>query len=254
MRRAFSVAVFARDADGQVLLIRHKRLGTWLPVGGEIEDGEAPLDAAKRELREETGLEGRFVDASFAAPIDGAPIGLIGYEEHQAGSKGLHLNFCFVAEIAGVPTSNGEWDEHRFVTTARDLQCPENVKQLVDIARDGHPFATIARAWLRHFNDRDLDALLALYADDAVHVSPKLRDQRPETGGEIRGKAALRAWWRDCFERLPGLRYREQRVTASGDRVFLEYLRTVPGQADLIVAEQFVVARGSIVSSRVFHG
>ncbi|MCC7071821.1 MAG: nuclear transport factor 2 family protein [Deltaproteobacteria bacterium] len=122
------------------------------------------------------------------------------------------------------------------------------------MARDGHPFATIARAWLRHFNDRDLDALLALYADDAVHVSPKLRDQRPETGGEIRGKAALRAWWHDCFEGLPGLRYREQRVTASGDRVFLEYLRTVPGQADLIVAEQFVVARGSIVSSRVFHG
>lgn len=254
MRRAFSVAVFARDADGRVLLIRHKRLNTWLPVGGEIEDGETPLEAASRELREETGLEGRFVEVSFATAIDGAPTGLIGYEEHQAGSKGLHLNFCFVADVTGVPASNGEWDEHRFVTTARDLPCPENVKQLVDVARDGHPLATVARAWLRHFNARDLDALVALYADDAVHVSPKLRDQRPETGGAIRGKAALREWWSDCFERLPGLRYREHRVTASGDCVFLEYLRTVPGQADLLVAEQFVVARGCIVSSHVFHG
>ncbi|MBI1946991.1 MAG: nuclear transport factor 2 family protein [Deltaproteobacteria bacterium] len=153
-----------------------------------------------------------------------------------------------------MPTSNGEWDEHRFVTSARGLDCPENVKQLVDVARDGHPLASVARAWLRHFNARDLDALLSIYADDAVHVSPKLRDQRPETKGEIRGKAALRDWWRDCFERLPGLTYREQHVTASGDRVFLEYLRSVPGQPDLTVAELFVVARGCIVSSRVFHG
>jgi len=35
-RRAFSVAIFARNS-GDVLLIKHRRLGTWLPVGGEIE-------------------------------------------------------------------------------------------------------------------------------------------------------------------------------------------------------------------------
>ncbi len=237
-----------------MLLIRHKRLGTWLPVGGEIEPGETPLQAARRELLEETGLEGRFVDVSFAPAVDGAPIGLAGYEEHQAGSKGLHMNFCFVADVAGTPRTNGEWDEHRLVTSARDLDCPENVKQLVDVARDGHPLASIARAWLRHFNARDVDALLSLYADDAVHVSPKLRDQRPATKGEIRGKAALGDWWRDAFARLPGLRYRERHTTASGNRVFLEYLRTVPGEVDLIVAELFVVERGRIVESRVFHG
>ena len=32
-RRAFSVSVFARH-EGRLLLIKHKRLGTWLPVGG----------------------------------------------------------------------------------------------------------------------------------------------------------------------------------------------------------------------------
>lgn len=253
-RKSFSVAIFARDPEGRVLLIHHKRLGTWLPVGGEIEDGETPLEAARRELLEETGLGGTFRDVVFAPVIAGAPVGLVGYEEHPAGSKGLHMNFCFVADVAGTPKSNGEWGEHRFVESARALDCPDNVRDLVDIARDGHPLATIARAWLRHFNARDLDALLALYAPDAVHVSPKLRDRRPETHGEIRGTHALRAWWQDAFDRLPGLSYLERHVTASGDRVYLEYVRSVPGEADLTVAELFVVRGGRIIESRVFHG
>ena len=41
-RRAFSVAVFAFCND-QVLLIHHKRLAVWLPVGGELEPGERPV-------------------------------------------------------------------------------------------------------------------------------------------------------------------------------------------------------------------
>ena len=90
VRRAFSVAVYARRGD-RVLVIEHRRLKTWLPIGGELEAGETPLEAAIRELREETGLAGNFRTVDGA--LDGVPAGLIGYEEHQAGSKGLHMNF-----------------------------------------------------------------------------------------------------------------------------------------------------------------
>jgi 8-oxo-dGTP pyrophosphatase MutT (NUDIX family) len=130
-RRAFSVAIFCRNG-GEILLIRHKRLGTWLPVGGEIEPGETPLEAARRELREETGLEGTF---PRGLGVDGTPPGLIGYEEHQAGSKGLHMNFAFVADVASrALAACDEYTDARWVGAAVDLECPPNVRELVRLA------------------------------------------------------------------------------------------------------------------------
>jgi 8-oxo-dGTP diphosphatase len=125
------VAIFARQG-GAVLLVRHRRLGTWLPVGGEIEPGETPLEAARRELFEETGLAGAFPSGTG---VDGTPPGLIGYEEHQAGSKGLHMNFAFVADVASRQLAPcDEWSEARWVAGADGIDCPENVRQLVRVA------------------------------------------------------------------------------------------------------------------------
>ncbi len=47
-----------------------------------------------------------------------------------------------------------------------------------------------------------------------MHTSPSLREREPATNGEIRGRAALRAWWADAMERLPALRYDLLHLTA----------------------------------------
>jgi len=117
-----------------------------------------------------------------------------------------------------------------------------------------HPNTRIAERWFSAFNAHDLEALLALYAEDAEHYSPKLKLRRPETGGWVRGKAALRDWWQDAFDRLPTLRYDVLKLTADDEQVFMEYMRHVAGEEDLRVGEVLEVRNGIVIASRVYHG
>ena len=65
----------------------------------------------------------------------------------------------------------------------------------------------IATKWFAAFNEHNLENLLSLYDDNAQHYSPKLKIRLPETNGLIKGKQALREWWKDAFDRLPSLKY-----------------------------------------------
>lgn len=112
----------------------------------------------------------------------------------------------------------------------------------------------IAAEWFAAFNAHDLERLLALYDDNAQHYSPKLKLRHPATKGLMKGKAALRDWWREAFDRLPGLHYVVQRLTADDQQVFMEYLRQVPGEEDLPVGEVLELRNSKIVFSRVYHG
>ena len=112
----------------------------------------------------------------------------------------------------------------------------------------------IAINWFDAFNTHDLKKLLALYHNDAKHYSPKLKIRKPETNGLVQGKNALREWWQDAFDRLPTLNYSYTTLTANNDRVFMEYIRKVENEEDMLVAEVLEVKESLIVASRVYHG
>jgi 8-oxo-dGTP diphosphatase len=53
------VACAVVDGEGRVLLVRHAKSGRdyWLLPGGGVEEGETIVEAGRREVREETGLD-----------------------------------------------------------------------------------------------------------------------------------------------------------------------------------------------------
>lgn len=54
--RHFTVTTFV-SSGGATLLHWHRKVGLWLPTGGHVEPNEDPIQAARREALEETGIE-----------------------------------------------------------------------------------------------------------------------------------------------------------------------------------------------------
>ncbi|WP_232758907.1 nuclear transport factor 2 family protein [Flavobacterium sp. ALD4] len=133
-----------------------------------------------------------------------------------------------------------EWDFFYYIDKANTMT-PEKLQ-------------SIAFKWFETFNNKELEKLLSLYDDDAEHFSPKLKIHQPETNGLLIGKQALREWWQDAFNRLPSLNYKVKSLTANGDRVFMEYIRTADGEDEMHVAEVLNIREDKIVASRVYHG
>lgn len=62
--------IFVHDDSGRLLLLKHAASGKWVLPGGKMEPGESFEDCARRELREETGLEAQALQplTLFAGP------------------------------------------------------------------------------------------------------------------------------------------------------------------------------------------
>ena len=78
-----------------------------------------------------------------------------------------------------------------------------------------------AESWLQAWNAHDLDAVLGHFADDAVFTSPVAAKLVEGSEGIIRGKAALREYWREGLRRIPDLHF--------------ELLGTYVGQTTLVL-------------------
>lgn len=75
--------------DDKVLLHQHKKYNTWFPLGGHVEIDEFPYEAAIREVKEESGLDVKFVKTEIAPFIELARV------------KRIPAPFCLLHEGIG---------------------------------------------------------------------------------------------------------------------------------------------------------
>lgn len=108
MKKEFVASVYLID-NQKVLLIYHPKLQKWLPPGGHLEANETPSEAARREVKEETGLDIEFfrqdqiwVDCWNAKSIERPYLCLL--EEipaYQQTAAHQHVDFVYVAKPIG---------------------------------------------------------------------------------------------------------------------------------------------------------
>lgn len=97
------------DGDDRVLLVKPTYKEPWELPGGGVEKNESPLEACRRELEEELG-------------VDWMPSGFLGVDYRRAvdGKRGDALRFVFVRratadELASIRLADAELSDWRMV-------------------------------------------------------------------------------------------------------------------------------------------
>jgi hypothetical protein len=84
-----------------------------------------------------------------------------------------------------------------------------------------------AKEWVSAWNAHDLEAILAHYADGVVLTSPVAARLLGDPSGNVRGKAALRAYFSKGLEAYPNLRFELVDVLSGLSSVVLYYTNQV---------------------------
>ncbi len=98
------------------------------------------------------------------------------------------------------------------------------------------PDATeFSRRWVAAWNAHDLEAVLVHFHDDIVFSSPLAAQLFPETGGVVRGKEALRAYWGEGLKRLPDLHFTVEAVYAGVETIVINFRNQRGGLANEVL-------------------
>ncbi len=137
-----AVIVLAETADNRFLCFRQTKYAvegsSLAPVGGMVEKGEIPLDAAKRELLEETGFESQ----------DWMPLGSYKVDPNR-GIGVRHLFLARNAQKVAEPNSDDLEDQQLLFLTRSDLQAALEANDFKVLS-----WTTVVALALHHLNQK----------------------------------------------------------------------------------------------------
>ena len=84
---------------------------------------------------------------------------------------------------------------------------------------------TFAAEWIATWNSHDLDRILAHYTDDFEFASPVIVQVVGEPTGVLRGKDAVREYWRKALQRVPDIQFTMESVLWGISSVIINYRR-----------------------------
>ena len=127
IREATRAVVLAPDRH--VLLVRFEfpQASRWALPGGGIEPGETPVDALRRELAEEVGIDNGDPVFLGSGAYDDADVSLIGHCYHLVHSGPIEARDGEVAEFLWVDLSElrGRLDRDSFLPDSVSLLLPD---------------------------------------------------------------------------------------------------------------------------------
>lgn len=98
--RDFTATTFVVQ-DHKTLLLWHRKLDAWFPPGGHIDTDELPDDAARREVREESGLEVELITERSTL----GKVGVISQPEcillEDISDDHQHIDLIYFARVVG---------------------------------------------------------------------------------------------------------------------------------------------------------
>jgi 8-oxo-dGTP pyrophosphatase MutT (NUDIX family) len=109
----FTVAIFVVH-EGRVLVIHHRKLDRWLPLGGHIELDEDPEQAALRETLEESGLDVELLGERppTTGPGTRALIGPRYLDIHRISDTHEHIGMIYFARPKGGQVTLAQAEHH----------------------------------------------------------------------------------------------------------------------------------------------
>lgn len=117
----FTVAILVVHG-GKVLLIHHRKLNKWLPLGGHVELDEDPEQAALRETKEESGLDVELLGERppTTEPGTRALIAPRFLDIHRINDTHEHIGMIYLARVTGgdLTLATAEHHDIRWVAEA----------------------------------------------------------------------------------------------------------------------------------------